>query len=76
MTFGPKSSKLNNACDSTVCFLAAEALFCLDLQKNHKPPVYQDTKTGLNLTVQVGSTLCISYSNEEPFGPIGFSKYD
>ena len=30
-----------------------------------KPPVYQDTKAGLNLTVQVGSTLCMSYSNEE-----------
>ena len=27
------------------------------------PPVYQGTKAGLILTVQLGSTLCMSYSN-------------
>ena len=27
------------------------------------PPVYQGTKVGLILTVQLGSTLCMSYSN-------------
>ena len=27
------------------------------------PPVYQGTKAGLILTVQLGSTLCMNYSN-------------
>ena len=31
--------------------------------KSNMPPLYQDTKTGLILTVQHGSTLCITYSN-------------
>ena len=29
------------------------------------PPGYWDTETGLILTVQLGSTLCMSYSNGE-----------
>ena len=28
------------------------------------PPVYQSTKTGLILIVQLGSTLCMSYSEK------------
>ena len=44
--------------------------FCLDFQKINKisdyvPPIYRDTKAGLILSVQLGSTLCMSYSNGE-----------
>ena len=49
-------------------FRTTEYLFILNLKKNeqnHMPSVYRTTMVGLILLVQLGSTLCMSYSNVE-----------